>query len=798
VTRLLLLIAALATAALVGASAHGGDAAAARTGATEVVVQLTAPPLAYGHDPRSRARVDAEQGRFVEALRAAAPDAAVRWRYRIVANGLAVELPRREVPRLARLPGVKRVFAGSTYRALAGPDAGTIRARDLTTPPLPADGSGIKIGIIDDGVDQTHRFFDPTGYTMPAGFPKGQTAFTTAKVIVARAFPPPGATWRYAGVPFDPEESEHATHVAGIAAGNANTPADGAQISGVAPRAYIGNYKALTVPTDADVGLDGNAPELVAAIEAAVDDGMDVINLSIGEPEIVPQHDVVALALDAAAAAGVVPVVAAGNDYEEFGAGSLTSPGSSAGAITVGASTSGSAPSIASFSSSGPTPISLRLKPDVVAPGNAILSSQPGGWGTLSGTSMATPHVAGAAALLLQRHPDWAPEQVKAALTVTARPVGPPTARVDPTRAGAGLVDVADADTPLVRPTPTSVSFGLVKPGAAERREVRLDDAGGGAGAWTATFEPVRAAGGTTIAVPGQVTVPGTLPLDLRAGATLGEVGGVVVLRRDGVTRRIPVWGRVSAPRLAAGSAPILRRPGTYVGNTRGRPARVNTYRYPDVPEEGIVSSRLRGPEQAFRVVLRRQVANVGVAITSRAPGVRVEPRIVADGDENRLTGYPALPFDLNPYVDEFEHPVLAAGAIMPLPGTYTVVFDSPTRAGAGRFRFRFWVDDTTPPAARITSRTVASGEAVTFRVSDAGAGIDPRSLEATIDGRAVSARLVGNQVRIPTDGVAAGHRRVRLSVADYQETRNMENVARILPNTRVVTTTVTVRASAP
>src|SRR6185295_9221545 len=124
--------------------------------------------------------------------------------------------------------------------------------------------------------------------------------------------------------------SSHGTHVAGIAAGNANTLAEGTRISGVAPRAYLGNYKALTIPTDADVGLDGNAPEIVAAIEAAVADGMDVINLSLGEPEIEPSRDIVARALDAAAAAGVVPVVAAGNDYDDYGPGSMMSPGSSA------------------------------------------------------------------------------------------------------------------------------------------------------------------------------------------------------------------------------------------------------------------------------------------------------------------------------------------------------------------------------------------------------------------------------------------------------------------------------------
>ena len=99
-------------------------------------------------------------------------------------------------------------------------------------------------------------------------------------------------------------------------------PRGGVKVSGIAPRAYIGNYKALSVPTDANVGLDGNAPEIVAAIEAAVSDGMDVINLSLGEPEIEPSRDIVARALDAAAAAGVVPVVAAGNDFEEYGGGS--------------------------------------------------------------------------------------------------------------------------------------------------------------------------------------------------------------------------------------------------------------------------------------------------------------------------------------------------------------------------------------------------------------------------------------------------------------------------------------------
>jgi hypothetical protein len=307
-------------------------------------------------------------------------------------------------------------------------------------------------------------------------------------------------------------------------------------------------------------------------------------------------------------------------------------------------------------------------------------------------------------------------------------------------------------------------------------------------------FEPVRAPAGASLAVPPQVTVPGTLPLDLTTGGPEGELTGVVVLRRAGQARRIPVWGRVAAPHLDLTGARTLTRAGTYAGSTRGRPGRVAVYRYPEVPPGGIVSSRLAGPEQLFRFVLRRRAANFGVVITSRAPGARVEPRIVEAGDENRLTGYAALPFNLNPYVDEFQGATLVAGAILPMPGTYAIVFDSPTRGGAGAFRFRFWVNDTTPPKATLTVRAVRMGHPLRLRVSDAGAGIDPRSLEATIGGHPVIARLRGGEILVATMGVPRGRQRLRLELADYQETRNMENVARILPNTRVVSAWVTVR----
>src|SRR5262249_54064015 len=154
---------------------------------------------------------------------------------------------------------------------------------------LATAGQGMKIAVLDDGIDQSHVFFNPGDFAYPAGFPKGNTAFTTPKVIVAKAFAPASTTWKYARTPFDPEQSEHRTTVAGIAAGDHDTlatlPSSRVRVSGIAPRAYLGNYKVLTVPTG-DFGLDGNSPEIAKGIEEAVKDGMDVINLSLGEPEI--------------------------------------------------------------------------------------------------------------------------------------------------------------------------------------------------------------------------------------------------------------------------------------------------------------------------------------------------------------------------------------------------------------------------------------------------------------------------------------------------------------------------------
>src|SRR5204863_497257 len=103
------------------------------------------------------------------------------------------------------------------------------------------------------------------------------------------------------------------------------------------------------------------------------------------------------------------------------------------------------------FSSIGPTPLSLRMKPDVAAPGVDVTSSVPqreGAWAVFSGTSMAAPHVAGAAALLRQRHPAWTVEQIKSALVQTAAPALAGGREASTTREGGGLADLPRADDP--------------------------------------------------------------------------------------------------------------------------------------------------------------------------------------------------------------------------------------------------------------------------------------------------------------------------------------------------------------
>jgi len=794
---------------------------------TEVVVTLPQPPLAQAvlRDRGLAAavtthhRLDLQAPAAVSYLRTLAsaqrtlqsriataiPGSTVRWRYDVVLDGLAVVLPKADVGRLASIPGAT-VWPSVTYHSLLNDGPQLISAPSVWGATLATAGQGIRIGIVDDGLDQTHPYLDPSGFSYPTGFPKGNTAYTTAKVIAARAFTPPGETWKYANAPFDPVNSEHATHVAGIAAGDYNTQANlqGAKyrVSGIAPMAYVGNYKVLTIPTR-DFGLDGNSPEIAAGIEAAVRDGMNVINLSLGEPEIQPQRDLVVRAIENAAAAGVVPVIAAGNEYDSGGRGTVSSPGSAPDAIAVAASTendAGAADEIASFSSGGPTPVSLQMKPDVTAPGVDVLSSLPRSqWAAWSGTSMASPHVAGAAAVLMQRHPTWTVAEIKSALESTGDPVHVPgtTTEVPVTREGGGRIDLAKADDPLIFTAPTGLSFGLVEVGNTATQTLQVADAGGGPTPWTVTVQPQATPSGAVASSDVPTVVPGAsvqISVTTSPTALEGEATGFVVLTRGADVRHVPYWFRVEAPKLATEPFRRLLHPGVYNGDTSGKPSLVSSYRYPDGATGMPIPLTLGGPEQVFRYTSTTNVANFGVVVLSRAKGVQVAPRVVIGADENHLIGDTGLPIDLNPY-SNYGKPEPVVGGILPIPGTYSIVFDTPSGARPGAFSFRFWVNDTTPPRVRPLSRSIRATQPLRLAITDAGSGVDPASISASIDGDLSDSHFAQGVLTIPAQHLGRGTHHVRVVVADYQETRNMEDVLNgATPNTRTFTTTFVVR----
>jgi hypothetical protein len=158
-----------------------------------------------------------------------------------------------------------------------------------------------------------------------------------------------------------------------------------------------------------------------------------------------------------------------------------------------------------------------------------------------------------------------------------------------------------------------------------------------------------------------------------------------------------------------------------------------------------------------------------------------VTPHVVFDGDENHLVGFPGLPTNLNPYLSSFGEARPVAGGILPTDGTYEIVFDTRAPAHAGPFSFRFWIDDTTPPKLHIVS---TAGGKVAVSITDHGAGVDPASVRATLDGHTVTERFRHGRMVI---SAPRGHHLLIVSASDYQELKNMEDVAPIKPNTTLL-----------
>jgi minor extracellular serine protease Vpr len=995
----------------------------ARQGRTRVIVSLALPPLARTDYARSRAdrtlsaasassraylaRLDAAQRQAIGLLQREIPEARVSTRYRIVLNGFTVSLPTRLLPSMVRLGFVRKVYPSYRYTLSTnrGPELiGAPQLRALTG----ARGDGVKVAVVDDGVDRRNPFLAPGGLSYPAGFPRGNNEFTSPKVIVARSFPGPGSG-ADGRDPLDDTRSFHGTHVAGVIAGTENTTAPSSTVlpeertarvcirraggcipqvtglSGVAPRAWIGNYRVFTVPSplsSSDCCI-ANTPEIVAAFEAAVADGMDVINFSGGGPQADPASDALVEAVANVARAGVVPVISAGNDRDLFGLGTVGSPSTAPDAISVAAVTnshtfapaltvtSSGDPSLqqvafvaaagaipqawsttdqtlvdvatlvgtdgrpmdptlcsdtlrpnslanaialisrggcdfqtkgvrardagaigivivdnrpgeangifvnlarpagmiadldgarlraalartggrgtirigldvleiatgrggtpAAFSAGGLTSFGRELRPDLAAPGAGILSSTVpdfagSDFAVLDGTSFSAPHVAGAAALLIQRNPNWTPKQVKSALMSTAGPAFADTARTIEAPVylqGAGLVRLPEAVSPRIFSDPQSLSFRdmNVTAGAVSRSIlVQLSDAGGGGGTWQVEVQPQVASAGASISAPPSVSLaPGgtaTFPVvaQAAAGAAAGDDFGFIVLRQGGVTRRLPYGFVVTRPRLAGAQSVPLQMP-TQAGDTRSGVDRARVYRWPTNPFglAGLfgIDPPLdeHGSEQVFHIDVTGRVANIGVTVVEPPLDIRasfedlliapIHPWLLGSLDENDVQGYAGTPINQNGFAPDYLLDIRTAGTGFPRPGRYYVSVDSGVdpfgRPYSGPYVLRAWVNDVTRPRVQLLTTTVSAGRpTIAFRATDTQSGVDPFS--PSID---YGFFLVGASQFDPKTGIAVvpyprernrltpGRSTIRLIASDFQESKNVNSESTdLLPNT--------------
>lgn len=371
-TRSLMLLHIIIVSLMMAAAApHPLPASASPTPPLRWIVRLYEPPLAQAvlHTPEFAmqsmvgGRLQAEtpqaqhyrqtllqqQQQVFQQIRAIAPDAHIHRHYTVVFNGMSILLPNDDAATIARiraLPGVAGLTQETIYFPSMYASIPLINAETLWNHPSIGGqnnaGEGIKIAVIDQGILINHPFFNPDGFAYPPGFPKGETEYTSPKVISARAYfrpdipPLPGHETPQPG----PNDSSHGLHVAGIAAGVANTSATVAgvtqTISGVAPRAYLMNYKVFY--HNDSIFSGAFSTEMIAALEDAVLDGADVINNSWGgRADTAPAFDPVTIAAEAAADAGVTVVFAAGNagpDRSTTGSPAYSEKFISVGAVT--------------------------------------------------------------------------------------------------------------------------------------------------------------------------------------------------------------------------------------------------------------------------------------------------------------------------------------------------------------------------------------------------------------------------------------------------------------------------------
>ncbi len=373
---------------------------------------------------RQSSIINRQQGNLLSAASKKGIEYTLIDRNRRLLNTLVIDLSPEDAEVIKTLPEVKQVFEDKQVRANLNKSTPLIGAtqvwQQLGKNGNALTGQGIKVAILDTGVDYTHSSL-------------GGCLGADCKVVDG---------YDFAYDDNDPMDVRgHGTHVASIVAGNSSA------IKGVAPDAKIYAYKVLN-----DNG-SGYISDIVAGLERAVDpdgnpntdDAVDIINMSLGGPGT--SDDPLSQASNAAFMEGVLVVAAAGNDYNYETVGS---PALAQHVLAVGATNNSDVP--ASFTSKGPATKANYIKPEISAPGVDIYAAVPEeSYSTKSGTSMASPHVAGAAALLMQAKPELSVSQIKSQLISGVKALD-----YEPYVVGSGRLDIPQSITnDIILDTPT-------------------------------------------------------------------------------------------------------------------------------------------------------------------------------------------------------------------------------------------------------------------------------------------------------------------------------------------------------
>lgn len=545
--------------------------------------KLQRPPLPENKHEQKTAIVQLKEHLTtseIEKLLKPYPNLKLRYTFQHIFHGFSVTGPKHELDKIAELGLTQQIYPSYTYQLQVSsyPNVliqehnnidliGTKEIRRLNDKNgRPLTGKGIKVGVIDTGIDYTH--------------PDLRKSYVKGYDFVDNDSDPMET------VNMGPNDTFHGTHVAGVIAANG-------KMKGVACEAKIYAYRAL------GPGGFGTTEMIIAAIEQAIKDGVDVLNLSLGTSINGPDLPT-SLALDKAVEHGIVAVTSNGNSGPDLW--TVGTPGTSHKAISVGASTpnikvpyldyfqkqfrltpfSGSKQwnidrsymlvdgglgrvgdfqnkdavgkmavikrgkltftekvknaekhgakaviiynnekgdvlgqlegeikipvafiskkdgerllklmrerpmpakitlkeeqdTLADFSSRGPVTFNWEIKPDVVAPGVAIVSTVPGGYMPLQGTSMASPHVAGASAILKQANPHLTPEQMKAIFMNTSIPLKRNSEDYyDTFEQGAGRIRIDKAIKTKVIIDPGALIFGKVEGTNFEENKKRI------------------------------------------------------------------------------------------------------------------------------------------------------------------------------------------------------------------------------------------------------------------------------------------------------------------------------------